>query len=80
MTRGLAVLIFAVTSILSMPALAGLEWETQRINYTASITDDKAEAVFKFTNTGEQPVTITSVRTSCGCTTAGAPNRSRESN
>lgn len=48
---------------------AGLEWDAHRINHTAAITDTKAEAAFTFTNTGDQPVTITSVRTSCGCTT-----------
>lgn len=36
---------------------------------------DKVTHVFNYTNTGEVPLTITNVRTTCGCT---APNWSRE--
>jgi len=66
----LTAIAFGLTFAAALPALADLEWETQRINHTASIADDKAEVAFKFTNTGDKPVTIESVRTSCGCTTA----------
>ena len=70
MKHAWAGLLFVAGLLLGGPVLADLEWQTQRINYTASIADDKAEVAFRFTNTGDLPVTIESVRTSCGCTTA----------
>ena len=63
-------IICGLLCIAPYPVQAGLEWESQRVSFVASITDDKAEVSFAFTNTGEHPGTITSIRTSCGCTTA----------
>ncbi|RKX32949.1 MAG: hypothetical protein DRP71_11295 [Verrucomicrobia bacterium] len=46
----------------------GLEWETKRISIAATPEQESAEGVFAFTNNSDQPVTIKSVRSSCGCT------------
>lgn len=70
MKRVLSILAFVLIYGIPVTAMAGLDWEEQRISHTAPITDDHAEMSFAFTNTGQQPVTITSIRTSCGCTTA----------
>ena len=70
MARVLTLISVLIVCGITAPTWADLEWQTQRINYTVSIADDKAEVAFKFTNTGDRPVTIESVRTSCGCTTA----------
>lgn len=49
---------------------AGLAWETQRIELAAQPADTQAEAKFTFVNSGSRPVTIGSIKSSCGCTTA----------
>jgi len=47
---------------------AGLEWENETVELKAGLADTRAEAVFPFTNSGEEPVTITRMTSSCGCT------------
>ncbi|HWB61518.1 MAG TPA: DUF1573 domain-containing protein [Chthoniobacteraceae bacterium] len=49
---------------------AQLTWESRAIELHPTLTDTKAVAEFHFTNTGQKPVRITNVETSCGCTTA----------
>lgn len=49
---------------------AGLTWETQQVNLTVKSAEKTATAVFRFTNSGTTPVTITSAKADCGCTTA----------
>lgn len=49
---------------------AALTWKTQRIGFTAKSSDKVAVGQFQFTNTGATDVTITSVKTDCGCTAA----------
>lgn len=63
-------LAFVLICLPVLPAFAGLEWKSQRIDHPASVADEGAEVDFKFTNTGDHSVTIESVRTSCGCTIA----------
>ena len=45
--------------------------ETNHNFGTIKETDGPAEFRFEFTNTGSEPITITNVRPSCGCTTSG---------
>ena len=45
-----------------------LVFEQEEIVHEAGLTEDRTEAFFKFTNEGEEPVTITSLKSSCGCT------------
>jgi hypothetical protein len=66
------------------PAHAALTWETTAADLHPTLTDKTAVAHFKYKNTGDKPVKITSVHPSCGCTTAAlakdvvAPNESGE--
>jgi hypothetical protein len=58
--------------LLALPnfSAAALTWEAQQIDLTAKVSDKVATAVFHFTNAGQTPITITSVKPDCGCTTA----------
>jgi hypothetical protein len=47
---------------------AGLVFESQQIELQAALTDEKAEAVFRFRNEGDESLTIMRVKSSCGCT------------
>ena len=51
-------------------ASAQLKWEKKEFEYHATLQDTNSVAHFTFQNTGDYPVTIDSVTTSCGCTTA----------
>lgn len=59
-----------IALIFMFPALlqAGLEFEATELELQVGLMDDSVEAVFRFKNTGEQTVTISDTRSSCGCT------------
>ncbi len=65
-------------------AHGALVWESKSADLHPSLADKEAVAHFKYKNTGDKPVKITSVHASCGCTTAAlakdvvAPNESGE--
>jgi hypothetical protein len=46
-----------------------MEFETKEIDFGTHNEGDILDTVFKFKNTGEAPLVITNVKTSCGCTT-----------
>lgn len=52
-----------------------LKWETTRIEETADIGDQFMAGVFRFENVGPDPVRITRIKSSCGCTTAELEKR-----
>jgi len=56
-------------------AQGALLWETRQIQLSANSEDKQAIGVFRFTNDGDKPLTITSVKPSCGCTTAEIDQR-----
>ena len=64
--RYFLILIFA----LCCAARGQLRWESRSLEFHPTLADTKVVAVFHFTNTGQKPVRITEVTTSCGCTTA----------
>ncbi|MGI8956529.1 MAG: DUF1573 domain-containing protein [Chthoniobacterales bacterium] len=79
----------SITSLCLALAFAGtahaaLKWESTTADLHPSLEDKTAVAHFKYKNTGDKPVRITSVHPSCGCTTAAlakdvvAPNESGE--
>lgn len=49
---------------------ADLQWEKKELEFHPSVTDTSVTAEFNFTNVGPDAVTIRSVETACGCTTA----------
>jgi hypothetical protein len=64
-----ALVIFATLS----STQAALVFEKSEVDLKPAITDQTAVAHFKYTNTGDKPVKIVSVKPSCGCTTAEPP-------
>jgi Protein of unknown function (DUF1573) len=52
------------------PVFGQLAWENTEQTFNSKPQDQAVAAKYKFTNTGNKPVKIESVRTSCGCTTA----------
>lgn len=61
-----ASMLFASVALAASP----LQWTTRAVELTAKPGAETAEAVFPFKNTGEQPVRITEVSATCGCTSA----------
>ena len=65
-------------------ANGALVWESKDADLHPSLSDKEAVAHYKYKNTGDKPVKITSVHASCGCTTAAlakdvvGPNESGE--
>lgn len=59
-------------SILPFPALlnAGLTFPESKIVHEATLDESEYTGTFPFTNTGDKPVKIMEVNSSCGCTTA----------
>lgn len=67
--RPIAMLMFLTA--LAVPGAfltAALEFEQTRIEQHAKLLDEQSTAVFRFTNTGDQPIEILRVQSSCGCT------------
>lgn len=57
-----------------VPAISGFlgpvwKWEKTEHNFGKVQQAKPAKVVFKFTNTGDEPLVITTVSPSCGCTT-----------
>lgn len=67
----LAALCLALVA--AVPARANLTWESTTADLHPDFNDKTAVAHFKYKNTSDKPVTITSVHPSCGCTTAAPP-------
>lgn len=52
-----------------------MKFETREIDFGTHDEGEVLDTVFKFTNTGEIPLIITNVKTSCGCTTPYWPKK-----
>src|SRR5688500_16970627 len=48
---------------------AVIKWEKKTHDFGNIVQGDKVEHTFYFTNTGNEPLIITNVQVSCGCTT-----------
>src|SRR5210317_867865 len=57
-----------IMGIVSALSGASLVFEQTEIIQHAELDDAKAEAVYRFTNTGDAPVTLKDPKSSCGCT------------
>lgn len=65
--------LVAIVMILAIGAQAQqtgpqLTWEDSNHNFGEVVIGDKVEHTYKFTNTGNEPLIITNVKPSCGCT------------
>jgi hypothetical protein len=64
-----AILLFSL-AIPGVSSFGQLVWESREISLQPTFADTRMVAPFKFRNAGSDPVTITSIRSSCDCTTA----------
>lgn len=63
-------LVLAVLVSLVPGSFAGLQWDQPVQEFQRLPEDRSVEARFTFRNSGKAPITITSIKSSCGCTTA----------
>lgn len=69
----LVALVFGTVTYAQGPQI---EFKTETIDYgTVKKGEDSGIRIFEFTNTGDEPLIISNVKTSCGCT---APSYSKE--
>jgi hypothetical protein len=68
MKNRLTLPILFLIGVISTSHIYGLTFEQEHIFIQAQARDDKAEAVFHFTNENDHPVTVLLVKSSCGCT------------
>lgn len=62
----------------SAPGSGFLQFAEETIRIPANPGDEELTATFQFTNTGEDPITLVDISTSCGCTTAKPEKRTFE--
>lgn len=62
--------IFLAWSLTTSIAQAQLSWSERTIALKPDAGVEEIVAVFPFSNTGDTPITITDMKTDCGCTTA----------
>lgn len=60
--------ILAFFAIVFPAVASALDWENERLEIEATALDERAVGNYEFTNGSDVPVTITSIRSSCGCT------------
>ncbi|HEX4084654.1 MAG TPA: DUF1573 domain-containing protein [Chthoniobacteraceae bacterium] len=53
-----------------LTARADIQWQATRLEFHPALSDKEVKGQFAFANDGNQPVTIDSVETGCGCTSA----------
>jgi hypothetical protein len=53
----------------ALPAGAAITWEKNVHDFGEITEGEKVEHTFKLTNTGTEPLVITNVQVTCGCTT-----------
>jgi hypothetical protein len=73
---------FCIVALFVLPCLghAQVRWEKTQLDFYPSASDTQVKAVFNFTNTGPDPVTIGSIVPECGCTTANADKKTYNHN
>jgi len=54
---------------------AVIAWEKSTFDFGDVVQGEKVEHTFKFKNTGNEPLVITNVQVTCGCTTPKGWNR-----
>jgi hypothetical protein len=66
---------FLILLATALPSFAQLRWEKTTQSFDRSPGDPAVEAHYAFKNTGSAPVTITKLRSTCGCTAAKLEKR-----
>ena len=70
----LALLLSGLSMQAQDKAVGELTFEAETVDFGTIVQGDNGLRAFKFTNTGNAPVVISDVKTSCGCTVASAPD------
>lgn len=70
MKRSLLLFLFLGASLSTAFAQAVLKFDKTTHNYGKFTEDKPVSCAFSFTNTGDEPLVIQQVMTSCGCTVA----------
>lgn len=70
MKRFLFVAVFALLGVVSLSAQAVIKFDTISHNFGTFPEEKPLKNVFYFTNTGDKPLVIQQVLTTCGCTVA----------
>jgi hypothetical protein len=60
---------FSKTAAQTSPGGAAITWEKNTHDFGEITEGEKVEQVFRFTNSGAEPLVITNVQVTCGCTT-----------
>ncbi len=70
------IILVAVIALISFAthAQAKIEFKTETIDYGQIEKGSDGVRVFEFTNTGDAPLLINDVKSSCGCTVPEKPN------
>ena len=63
----IAMVVFAETNAQTNGPV--ISWEKSTYDFGDLVQGDKVEHIFKFKNTGKEPLIITNVQVTCGCTT-----------
>src|SRR5271154_5048949 len=61
--------VYVDSSGQSLNSGAAITWEKSSYDFEDIVQGEKVEHSFKFTNTGTEPLIITNVQVTCGCTT-----------
>ena len=64
------VFVCCVVGLLPVASWADIQWSHRSVELRPKPDEPQVVATFPVTNAGSEPVTITSLRTSCDCTTA----------
>lgn len=69
----LLLICFLSISIYAQDKIAKIEFESQTIDYGTIEKGSNGVRVFKFKNTGNAPLIVSNVKSSCGCTVPKKP-------
>lgn len=75
MTRYLLNIVFVFIFGVAAIAQADIKFKETTIDYGTVVKGSDGKKIFEFTNTGNEPLIITEVFSSCGCTVPTKPNQ-----
>lgn len=75
MTRYFLNIVFVLVCGLSAIAQADIQFKETTIDYGTIVKGSNGKKIFEFTNTGNEPLVIAEVFSSCGCTVPTKPDR-----
>ena len=74
MKKLVVIALLAIVSFATQAnAQAKIEFKTETVDYGEIVKGSDGVRTFEFTNTGDEPLIITDVKSSCGCTVPSKP-------